>query len=1794
MSQFFYKLMLVFILLAAAFLRFEGINWGEYQYLHPDERFLVMVGSDISPVKSLAEYWDTANSSLNPNNRGHGFYVYGTLPMFLTRYLVQWIYGHSGLDVMTNVGRVLSALADLGTVLFVYLTAKRIFDERVGLLAAAFSAFSVLQIQLSHFFTMDTFATFFAMVTIYFAVIVALDRREVRQSDSSHHILTSSTAGNAGQDFNVLMGLRRFIGHPLLKPCLGFGIGLGMAMASKINAAPLALLLPIAVAIRLTKVSIDQQRQSLQKAVLFLVLAAVTSFLTFRIFQPYAFTGPGFLGLRLNPEWLGNLRSLQDQLSGDLGFPPNLQWVNRPVWFAWQNMVLWGLGLPLGLLAWGGFLWSSWRMVDSWRNHTTEWGHHILLWGWTGFYFVWQSLPNNPTMRYQLLVYPTLAIFAAWGVIHLFDRRGRIKKLPDGVTVSMGVDQGRDMSRRPAFLHRSWSRWLAVLLGGLVLIATAAYALAFDHIYTHPITRIAASRWIYQNIPGAMTLQIDNGNGVYNQPLPFPKGYSLTSGQPFNTFFTAKSDGSLAEIYLPYAGASGDVTNPIGLSLTVSAGPGGGKPLGKASLIFNPDLENKSSSQDYLLTLEQPVMLVKDQAYSISMLLPEGETGIDLCGPLIAHINTPSGLVYQTIPDPPQCVFRPEVPYVTSFTAKQGGYLSEILLVEAKDLESHSGDINLRMTITPISQEMPQESVDLTANLASEENLFGTGYAMRFEQPVNLTEGEVYNLELAITSGDGAIQLSGTPIANEGAWDDPLPVRLDGYDAFAGIYRDFNFDMYEVDNPEKLARFLDILDQTDYILISSSREWASISRLPERFPMTIQYYRSLIGCPPERSIEWCFNVAKPGTFKGELGFDLVKVFTSNPTLDSWQINDQASEEAFTVYDHPKVFIFKKNPNYDSLKVQDLLGSVDLSHVNYSNDPKSAALPRDMMLPADRLIRQQQGGTWSQLFNIDALQNRFPAIGLVIWYIAVALLGMVSYPIVRLAMEGLPDKGYPLARTAGLLILSYIVWMAGSFNLPFSRLTISIVIVLLILLGGYFAYRQRDALREEWQTRKKYFLLVEGLFLAFFVLDLLIRLGNPDLWHPWKGGEKPMDFSYFNAVLKSTTFPPFDPWFSGGYINYYYYGFVFVGVLVKWLGIIPAVAYNLILPTVFALIALGAFSIGWNLIHRKEDSFDVRIRKKPIPKLSLISGLAGALGMVVLGNLGTLRMIYQGYQRLAAPGGVIENASIVTRWVWAVRGFVQAISGVQLPYALADWYWLPSRVIPAPNEVEPITEFPFFTVLYGDPHAHLFALPIALLALSWALSVVFGRAWAPTKSGTKHRSYLQVGLGFLLGGMAIGALRPTNTWDLPTYLVIGAVGLGYAVWRYYRSDNGNSSPLFGLSQKTIRALIVVGGIALLVGLAFLLYQPYAYWYVQGYNSIELWKGTHTPIWSYLTHWGLFLFVIVSWMVWETRQWLASTPVSSIRKLRPYWGLIMAGLVLLLIWVFVLVYVGVGIAWLVLPLAAWAGILILRPGMSDSKRIVLFLVGTGLVLTLMVEVVVLRGDIARMNTVFKFYLQAWTLFAVSAAATLVWLLVDLSKWLPGWRSAWQIALVGLVASAGLFPLLGGTAKIKDRMASDAPHTLNGMTFMQYAVYNDLNTSMDLSQDYDGIRWMQENIQGSPTILEGNMVEYHWGTRYTIYTGLPGIIGWNWHERQQRAAASEDVVTDRINQVNQFYLTTDLDQAREFIRKFNVEYVVVGQLERALYPGPGLDKFEALNGSLWKLVFHEGETDIYEVLP
>jgi YYY domain-containing protein len=1764
-------LALVVILTTGAFFRLVGSDWGENTFMHPDERFLLMVGSALEPVGSFSEYFDTANSSLNPHNRNFGFYVYGTLPMFLARYAVEAYYGQSGLVEMLTFGRALSALADILTVLLVFAIGSLLYGRAAGLLASAFMGLMVLHIQQSHFFTMDTFITFFTVLAIYFSVRVVTDSPKWKMQDptvreesaeelqdrweeveekESFQPEPSSPGGVSLHSFAPPIGsprlsssITRFASHPLFFLSIGFGTALGMAVASKLNAVPVAMMLPVAVGVYLLSLPSDRRWGLGAQLFWYLVLAAAVSILVFRIFQPYAFQGPGFFGMLPNQQWVNNIMEQRIQAAGDVDFPPAMQWARRPITFSFENMVIWGMGLPLGLLAWGGFLWMGWRILNG------EWRSHLLLWGWTAFYFAWQSLQFNPTMRYQMPIYPTLAIIAAWAVVRLW------KSPPSRVR-----------------FHKP----LSLFLGISVLGATFAWAYAFSQIYIRPFTRVEASRWIFENIPGPINLPLQTGDGVYNQMLPFPYNALIRPDSPYQAGFLAHESGILEEVFLPRLQGSGLPFAGGDVTLVVSNAPYGEEPL---ATVYS----HAAAGQHLSFYLDQPLHLDQNQSYYLTLTLPPGEGLVNLCGPLEISIQTPERIMRESIPGFEGCLSYGQLPFTTSFSIPTQGIVDEFSLDRVEEIAFQISDRTLEFTIKRQGETEILASASASSTFSGEEG--EAGFSLIMDTPIQIHEGEYYEVLFQLHGGPGALSLQGGAVANEGDWDDGLPLRLDNYDPYGGIYQPgLAFHMYMDDNPEKLDRFLRVLDQSDYIVISSNRQWGSLPRIPERFPLVTTYYRNLLGCPLEQTIEWCYRVAEPGSFQGNLGFELVQVFQSDPSIGPIRITTQFAEEAFTVYDHPKVLIFHKTEEYDPGRVQEILGEVDFSRVIRVTPKRASSHPADLMLPVERLVEQRVGGTWSEIFDTQALQNRSQPVGVLLWYGAIFLLGLAAYPLVRLGLSGLPDRGYPLARIAGLLLLSFLTWTAGSLRIPFNQGTVAAAFLVILISGAALAYVQREGLRRDWRERRSHFLVIEGLFLGFFLFGLFLRLANPDLWHPYFGGEKPMDFAYFNAVLKSTTFPPYDPWFTGGYLNYYYYGFVLVGVITKLLAIVPAIAINLILPTIFAMIAMGAFSIAWNLYTAGRRLEDDEGKAGLTIKLShYLVGLAGALFMVVLGNLGTVRMILLGFQRLAAPGGVVDEAGPITRLIWMVQGFGQAVTGSSMPYARHEWYWNPSRVM-APGD-NAITEFPFFTVLYADPHAHLFALPVALLALGFAVSVLLSRV--------RFKSALEWAGALFLGGLAIGALYPINLSDIYTYLPLGMAALIYTTWRYYQPGEGEF--LNGMAPVTRRVVIMVSAVLLLVGLAFLLYQPYRSWYGQGFSSVVPWTGIRTPTGSYITHWGLFLFVFISWLAWETREWMANTPLSALRKLTPYKAAIQVAALFLILAVGILLYMGVHIAWMALPLAAWAGLLLLRPGMPDARRAALFLIGTGLAITVMVELIEVQGDISRMNTVFKFYLQAWTIFAVSAAAAVGWMAASLHRWSQGWRLAWQVPLTVLIFSGALYTLLGGMAKVTDRMSPQAPNTLDGMAYMRYSTYDNLGTLVDLDQDYHGIRWMQENVAGSPTIVEassgGN--QYRWFSRYSIYTGLPGVVGWEWHQIQQRLLAHFNWPVDRGREIDQFYRTLDVQEAVQFLNKYDVSYIILGQVERGAYPGPGLEKFSEQDGILWQEVYRDRDTVIYEVI-
>jgi YYY domain-containing protein len=478
---------------------------------------------------------------------------------------------------------------------------------------------------------------------------------------------------------------------------------------------------------------------------------------------------------------------------------------------------------------------------------------------------------------------------------------------------------------------------------------------------------------------------------------------------------------------------------------------------------------------------------------------------------------------------------------------------------------------------------------------------------------------------------------------------------------------------------------------------------------------------------------------------------------------------------------------------------------------------------------------------------------------------------------------------------------------------------------------------------------------------------------------------------------------------------------------------------------------------------------------------------------------------------------------------------------------------------------------------------MLVMPLALFIIAWSISFVLSRAKLTRGEWISS---------FFIGALMIGALKPTNTWDLYTYYLLAAIAMGYTIYKYFDWKN-----YFNISAVVGKIGLAFGSVALLYILSSLFYYPFTYWWGQAYNSVAYWDASRTPLGSYFTQWGLFLFIITSWLIWETREWMAATPVSKLNNLQKYIiviEVVIAGLIALLIF---FIADGVRVGLIALPLALWSAILMLRNDLPDTKRFVLFLVGTALTITLAVEFISLVGDIGRMNTIFKLYLQAWMMFAVSAAAAFGWLLNVFFTWKAKWRNTYQGGVYILLAGAFMFTLTGTSDKIADRMNPEAPHSLDSMEYMNHSELWD-GQIMNLSEDYRAIRWMQDNVIGSPVIVEANCSEYRWCTRFTINTGLPGVVGWNFHQRQQRGIFAPQV-QERVNEVGMFYNTTDIQLAVNFLKKYDVQYIVVGQLERNIYPvlpdlPDGLAKFKEFEGTYWKAVYQDANTTIYEVIP
>ncbi|MBI3537720.1 MAG: hypothetical protein HY070_09215, partial [Chloroflexi bacterium] len=522
-----------------------------------------------------------------------------------------------------------------------------------------------------------------------------------------------------------------------------------------------------------------------------------------------------------------------------------------------------------------------------------------------------------------------------------------------------------------------------------------------------------------------------------------------------------------------------------------------------------------------------------------------------------------------------------------------------------------------------------------------------------------------------------------------------------------------------------------------------------------------------------------------------------------------------------------------------------------------------------------------------------------------------------------------------------------------------------------------------------------------------------------------------------------------------------------------------------------------------------------------------------------------------------------------------------------------WWWRASRVIHdvvngQTNEV--IDEFPQFSFLLGDMHPHVLALPFVLLALAAALNLLRQKDFPNSQSPIRNSLFT---FDFGLLALIVGALGFLNIWDLPTCAFV--VVIAYALARLRAAQSG----------KPWREIIFF---ALSLGVfAFVLYLPFYLGFQSQAGGILPVLFIKTRLHQYLLIYGFFVFILGAFVLYLARQipareWLpralnvalaaigfplfvgaigllvvALVPVvqdfarSVIPNADNVFSAVLSAYFAPLLsdpWLYIL---------LALLLAISGALLTTRLRADDSIAFVLLLAFTAFLLTFGTEFVFLRDSFgSRMNSVFKFYFQAWALLSVAAA----YIVYNLARDLRGLaRGVWFIAFALLFGASMAYPALAIPNKA-DGFQRAA--TLDGIEWIR-------NQS---AGDFAAIEWLKENAPRGAGIVEAVGDDYSYGNRISMATGLPTILGWVGHELQWRGNTKlfEDNAAgvNRRADIARVYQTSDAREALTLLDKYAIKFVVVGAIEKAQYnlSKTQIEKF----GRILNLVFENGDTRIY----
>jgi len=820
-----------------------------------------------------------------------------------------------------------------------------------------------------------------------------------------------------------------------------------------------------------------------------------------------------------------------------------------------------------------------------------------------------------------------------------------------------------------------------------------------------------------------------------------------------------------------------------------------------------------------------------------------------------------------------------------------------------------------------------------------------------------------------------------------------------------------------------------------------------------------------------------------------------------------------------------------------------------------------------------------------------------------WWLFLTVSGWLFLPLANRFFNLSPDRGYLLAKPLALLLPALAVWTLSYLHLlPFRPIVILAVLTtgaVLVHLSRPNRLFWRDVLRKPdvlvwWAAEET---MLGGTFLYWtFARGLSPALDSL---------EKFMDYGFLMSLWRTDFLPAKDMWFSGAPINYYYFGQYLMTYWAKATGVHPEKAYNLAMAVLFALTFCLSFAVALLIGSRMQKTETRASRAFPVAFASVTAVLttSGGNGHVFYyGGNAIGRWLHSLFSRFGLTVGTIEK----TYW------FADATRYIGYNPDTTD---------------KTIHEFPYYSFLVSDLHAHVVSLIPVFLTLAVLAVILFRRPQRPIHVAGFDIDPLLVLLSALLAVFMMG-----NYWDFVIYFAVTCLVL---LVRESQDDMASrKNPSLGDTDYPVSPgkpasrsfwiaalLTAVQAGALL--LPFMLFQNvFAAILAYGFAAILSWMIA-TRFQHPLTSTGskacsLFLIAHVFALPFNAnfepiaktiRRTVSQTPIIQLWIL--YGFLLLAGIV------FVIDILHDHHDARVCQISLFDRKRYAEPcvpgesaiTLADRLILVFLICGLGLILIpeLVYVVDIYSGDYKRANTMFKFTYQAFILlsFVLSFAPLRVLLLRSRKKGRVRRRVAGVFLLLLFVPSL-LYPLKVTTQWLGD-FTLDQYQGLDGIR--PFARKDSVNipgaVAGELADDYAAVQWLNEHVQGQPVILESYGDSYTDFCRISAYTGLPTVMGWQTHEwlwRTSRATpdAYQSVVVPRQSDVRLLYTSRDEQVVRHLLSQYQVQYIIIGNLERQKFPIIGTDGKptgqtlvnETLLQSLGTIAFQSGSLYIVEI--